>query len=699
MASARLPTPPTAASIRRFDIFFPLLYASIYMCIAAGIHLALFPIGDTGVESDFYSELAPAAQNLARGEFSVEYFPYKGPVYPLVLAGLHAIVRVLGADWYRTGVLLNVLLAGLSLGILYRLVQGLYGRATAVAVMIATSLLYEFFLHAHKASSDLLFFFLAYLAIHLVVSGSFSASRLFLAGCVSGLAFLTRYIGAFLPVTTLLAFWVVNPRSWYMRLKATRSAAFLLGFLVICVPWFLANLAETGRLLNTLNLQNVVQEYYSGAKADEIPAAGFTSLTELIRYDPLHFWGHFLSNIPRRFLLDAEHLVWWAAGLFALIGLLRFFWQAPNRAQTSFLVYPLGYFLALCLVFYLPRFSLPTAPAYFAVAFSLLLVPVRQEARDPFSRLRRWLGSTPGKIVAFTAIAVMIAIQVPAIIAGVKYYHYKRPLYILPAAEFLADQARASNYQVVMARKAHLAHYAGLRYQPYPASINKLQDFFAFGWEHLVDVVAYSAIEREHYPHTEFLPRLDDCNGAQKIYDEEDIALFQCDRSLPPRVAANSATLGRMTAALERAEATGDVQHTFMICRALGAELKGKQEWEQASYYFQRALDLTPELPRPLSSAELDVLRLNLSLAHLRAGNHAAGLAVLGENLDNLSRAGDPEHVAMAHSLLAKHLNELGRRDEAYRHLVIARDMYHQLGRQDQVAVLEKALEDLRRRR
>ncbi len=687
----------SSGSLRGFDAAFPIFYALLYLAVAFGIHLAFFPIGDTGVEADFYSELAPAAQQLWHGQFSTAHYPYKGPMYSFALVGSYAVVHLFGGDWYRSGVILNLLAGALSLVLLYRLVLLLFTRATAVAVMIATSLVYEFFLHAHKASSDLLFFLLAYLAIYLMVAGSWSSRTLALAGGVSALAVLTRYIGAFLPVATLLAIWLGNPLSWYPRLKLSRTLAYLGGFCLICAPWFLANLLETGQLLNTLNLQNVVQEFYGGARATEVPSAGFASLVDVIRHDPIHFLTHYASNLPHRLWLDTEHLVGWGAGLLTMLGLLRFIWIPPDRRQATYLVYPLCYFLLMSLVFYLPRFSLPIAPAYYTIALALLLQPAAPNKHYLFGKVERWLLAKPGKVIALIATCLVVFIQIPAIIQGEKYYLAKRPLYILPAAKSLAEQARESQLRVVMARKAHIAHYAGLEYQPYPATITSLQNFFAYAWEHQVDVVAVSDIEREYYPDAIFLPHLESSRGAQKIYEEDQVLLFKLDRSLPVAAAATNEIVIQLSRSLEAAETAGNRPRTFLILRALGAEYKAIQEWEKAADCFMRALQLTGDLPSPPSGEELDVLRINLSLALLRSGRFAAGAEVLGEDLAHLTREGDPTHLAMAYSLLARHLKELGRQEAAERYLEIAREHYRELGRADQVAILEEVLADLRR--
>ncbi|MBU1071783.1 hypothetical protein KKG45_00900, partial [bacterium] len=125
---------------RRFDRYFPLIYAAVYAAVALAVQLAWFPVGDLGVETDFYGDLVIAAQRLWHGEFSVLNYPYKGPLTSFALVGVHAVVSLLGGDWYRSGVTLNLICAALFLILLYRLLLRTFNRRVAICATMGVSL-------------------------------------------------------------------------------------------------------------------------------------------------------------------------------------------------------------------------------------------------------------------------------------------------------------------------------------------------------------------------------------------------------------------------------------------------------------------------------------------------------------------------------------------------------------------------------
>jgi hypothetical protein len=93
----------------------------IYALTAFVVHLKWFPIGDLGVESDFYAELVVSAQRLASGDFAVANYPFKGPLYSFLLVAVHSIAGLFGSDWYRSAVLLNAICSAASLVVLFRM--------------------------------------------------------------------------------------------------------------------------------------------------------------------------------------------------------------------------------------------------------------------------------------------------------------------------------------------------------------------------------------------------------------------------------------------------------------------------------------------------------------------------------------------------------------------------------------------------
>ena len=96
---------------------------------------------------------------------------------------MHTVAGPLGADWYRSAVLLNALCAAGLLLLVHRWTRELCGQRIALFTLLALAALPEFFLSADKASSDLLFALLLGLALYLLLDERFSRRRL-LAGTV-----------------------------------------------------------------------------------------------------------------------------------------------------------------------------------------------------------------------------------------------------------------------------------------------------------------------------------------------------------------------------------------------------------------------------------------------------------------------------------------------------------------------------------
>ena len=96
---------------KRFDHLFPLVYIILYALTISILFLSSPMIGDLGVESDFYSELVVSAQKLWQGDFAVENYPFKGPVFSFALVFAHTF----GGDWYTNTIVLNLICASLSL--------------------------------------------------------------------------------------------------------------------------------------------------------------------------------------------------------------------------------------------------------------------------------------------------------------------------------------------------------------------------------------------------------------------------------------------------------------------------------------------------------------------------------------------------------------------------------------------------------
>lgn len=681
---------------RNFDFLFPIAYAVVYLVAGLYIHFSFFPVGDTGVESDFYSELVVAAQKLWKGNFAVAYYPYKGPFYSFALVFIRLFVR----DWYNSGIVLNLLCAAGSLIVLYRMLLRLFCRNLAALAVVSTSLVYEYFLLSHKASSDMLFFLLCFLAINLLARTGLSWRRFAMAGILSALAFLTRYIGIFLPAGTLLMLFLVNPgrEHWKKRVGAFIVYAFL--FMAVCSPWFVMNHQQTGAILSTRNVENIVEEFYGGTKEHSISPGKFDSVSSLIAHDPGYFFGHFLLNIPRHFWMDMRGTLGIPAGILVMLGLVRLIFIPPSRKRWAFYIYPLCYFLPMCAVFHLRRFSIPITPAYYAIGFSFL-VPCRDmnssRAGPLFGRitdlLKRW------RILLAVLFIGLVSAQIVRIVKHERFYYQARPLFVLDAASFLNSHMTSRRKAVsatVMARKPHIAYYAGMQYLRYPRMVMDPTEFLAYGTRHNADYIVYSLIEQKHYPDWHFLMELDSTPGVIRIYNKPEIVIYELARWTNMRKAQGKRALEDFRARLREAIKKGDTERILQSYFNLAEYHAMNGDWEGMGEYLIDAIAYAEQMPDSAASRQfMGLFRLKLAQSYLLAGDYDTCLSRLRQSVILFKERGESANLARAHVLIAQVHYKKGEWGAALEHYRAARAVYLSLGRSDEAEIVGRVIRDL----
>lgn len=491
-------------------------FALAYVALGLGLSLRFSPLGDLGVEADFFAELAPAAQALAGGHLAVANYPFKGPLYSFALVPVHAVLTPLGVGWYRAAVVLSLVAAALTLLVVHRLARRLAGPRVAAVVTVITAATKVFFIHAQKAASDPLFVLLALGAVALLLAGPPRRRTWLLAGAVAGLAWLTRESGIVVPVWATVALLLVDPDRLPWRRRALAAACVWAGFTLAALPWLAVCRAQTGHWLVSHNLQNVVDEFYVGERAAAIPPGGFRSLPDLVAHDPGWFTGHFLANLPRHFVGDLHEIPGLTFGAVALCGLALLAWRRPDRRQVAFLLFAVLVFLSLGAVFHRPRFGLVLVPAW------ALLVALGGE------RLPRWRGPATWAVVAF-----LVALHAGHSRDSLRFYDRQQPRHLLGAiaaapqwAHLNQDQGHARR-PVLMARKGHLAHYAGLAYLPYPAVAKDPADLVARARARGADFLAVGQLERQPLADPASLDHLERLPGVREAWRDDQTIVYR----------------------------------------------------------------------------------------------------------------------------------------------------------------------------
>lgn len=504
--------------IRPKDVWagrWPLVFVAAYVGLGLAVSLATAPLGDLGVEADFFAELAPAAQELAAGRFEVANHPFKGPLHAFVLVPVHAVLALLGVGWYRAAVVVSLLAAAGTLLLLHRLARELAGpRAAAVALLVAAALK-VFFIHAHKAASDQLFVLLVTAAAVVLLTGRPGPRAWLGCGAAAGLAWLTRDNGIVVPVWAALVLLAVDPWRLTLRRRALAVACVAAGFLAVASPWLVATRAQTGGWLASRNLQNIVEEFYGGEAAAQVPEGGFRSLGQVVAHDPAHFATRFLGNLPRHFVADLNQVTGLTFGLLALALLALLAWRRPDRRQWSFLLLGVLMFTALGAVFYRPRFSLPLVPVWaFAIALAI-------------ERLPRWRGAAAALVVT-----VAVSLHAGHATRAVRFYAAQQPRHLEAAiaaaprwaAGAVDDDGRPA---AVMARKPHLAYHAGLRYVPYPLMAHDQQDLVGRARARGATFLVVGRIERSYLPDPLMLDRLDTLPGVSVAWRDAQTLVYR----------------------------------------------------------------------------------------------------------------------------------------------------------------------------
>ena len=470
--------------------------AGVYLVLMGFLTFRYHPVGGLQVETDFYAELVPQAQALLSGGFHPGNYGAKGPVYSVMLSAAYLVAR----DWFRAGVVLNLLASAVFLAASHRLLSRLFNRTTAHLAVLAIACNYTFQSFTYQAASDMPFMALCVLAMLFVFEKRRRWWTIVIAALCASLAFLTRYNGAFLVVGSL-AFLALEGE---MPRRRMRDAAIWLGvFIVSGLPWYIPNALANGSPIHNDNAMSVAMEFYGldeegfsyerwteklpdvlRGKIEQSEDGPDLGIMDVVLVGPGHFISHLALNTVRYFLAHLSRLIGWRLGVFVLagFGILRF--ARPGRRRMLFFLFGAVLFMILTLVFFTERFAL------FLLVFYLPL------AIWPFTsgRVRGRLGGlAPLPVILVGVLIASYAVtSSPRVVAEMK-----RDIGFLTG---LRDLGRAlgaetgDNGALLVARKPHVAHYAGMYPIMFPP-VRTVAELRAFCRENDVGYVLYSGVE------------------------------------------------------------------------------------------------------------------------------------------------------------------------------------------------------------
>ena len=530
-----------------------------------------------GVETDLFGEYIPAARSLLAGHPVATQYEFKGPGYPLLLA--LSTIATFGDAWLAAR-LLNLLAALVAARFTFLLVRRTVGDAAACFVLAALCTNPLFVRTTIEAGTDVPTFALSMAATYfaLTAKGPRGAAA---AGFLAGVAILCRYNAAFLVPAGLLSLALARERS---ASRAQMAGAYLLGLAVPVVPWLVINHRLTGSAFSNRNYANLAFELYGREmlwdQFWEQVAPRFHSFADVVRYDPLGAFGHWIRNLGTRWASDVRQLVPLWMGVAAVLGGLLHFRRAPKRA--GLLIHFVFCYATLALVFYAPRFFLYLVPFYL-IGAALAFFPRGRRAEGP----GRW------RVIAATAAVLtsgaVSAQQTAALLRD-------PPWEIVEAGRILRAVSRPGDR--VLARKPQVAYFANMAYEPIP-QVQTLRKLLSAARGARAGYLTLSGVEAALVPQFHVLnsPNVHLPGFTLLASETADLDHFFALYRIEPAGPTDTAFVDSIRAALSRlSERNSDNSQAQTYA---GVMLMEEGQIPEALTYLDRAVALDPRAAQP----------------------------------------------------------------------------------------------------
>lgn len=434
----------------------PLIVIGLYFVVVLLAALIYHQIGDYGVETDFYEGMVYEAKEFLKGNLIIE--GYKGPLYPIVLG----ILGFIFGDFFKVGVILCVISAGIFLFFAFKTIQKIFGFDVAFGSLLLILSNAIFIQYSYSAGTDLFFCALAIISIYFLVKGDYlKDSYIFLSGVFASLAFLTRTNGLFLPAAAIVSFLIFKFSSKKYSVLIKHSLIYIAGFASLNIPWSIYKYIHTGDFFYDRNYTNTAWELYGKGKMSwdywqSIESLKFNSFKDVIFRDPILFFKEILiKNFYENFISDLDKLLSLPFAIFLVLGIIFLFKRKYLKNEAFFFVNIFFAFIVLLPAFYSERFSLFLLVGYSTIVMLFL-------THDFLKNLK--FGSVNSGQIIFLIIFLWSLYDASS-------YNSKQidlgPKEILSIAEQVPDSIKTES-NLVVARKPHIAYYLNMKYWKFP---------------------------------------------------------------------------------------------------------------------------------------------------------------------------------------------------------------------------------------
>jgi 4-amino-4-deoxy-L-arabinose transferase-like glycosyltransferase len=439
----------------------PFFISFFYLVVMLPVGLIFHQTGSYHVvsENDLFSSYIPHAKELLNGNFIID--PYRGPVYVFMLA---AAGYLLG-DFLQAGIFIASISAAFVLYFVFKIIEQLFGRNTALAVTSITICNAIFIQHTYGAGTDMLFAALVSGSVYfLLAKKDYHFKNVFLSAILAGVAYLTRYNASYLML--LIPAVIVFINFYNLKIKRSLISAVVfaaVGFIII-VPWGIYNLNERGDFFFNENYRNIAitleeSENFDWEKAWFNKKDEFNSFYEIIAEAPLPLFKTFIANLSSHLFYDLKYLMGLQIGIFVLMGIYYFGRSGFSSRVLAYFFINIFFFLIIVPVFYSTRFSLFLIPFYALLGYYGLKLFVNL-----------YFNKNRAKNIFAASIFILVFTNFLNA-AHTNHYRIKGPDEIIKAGKLVHDKSILTKNKKIAARLPHIAYHLNMKWEKIPYNL------------------------------------------------------------------------------------------------------------------------------------------------------------------------------------------------------------------------------------